>query len=51
MIVYQAELEDLVVVELETQEVMEQLQLELQTLEEAAVEHTMLLQQLVEKEL
>ena len=42
---------DLVVVELEIQEVMDRLQLVLQTLEVAVVEHTMLLQQLVEKEL
>ena len=51
MITYLVELEELAVVELEIQEVMDQLQLELQTLEVAAVEHTMLLQQLVEKEL
>ena len=51
MIIYQAEPEELVAVELEIQEVMDQLQLELQTLAEAVVEHTMWLQQLVEKEL
>ena len=51
MITYLVDLEELAVVELEIQEVMEQLQLELQTLAEAVVEHTMLLQQLVEKEL
>jgi hypothetical protein len=51
MITCLVELEELVVVELEIQEVMDQLRLELQTLEVAAVEHTMLLQRLVEKEL